>query len=57
MESAGGPRTEKWMTLIPLTVFIFIVVVALGGPAQFVRIAGNWTGDVLAFVTRWLKEL
>jgi hypothetical protein len=56
MESAGRP-TERWMTIVPLTVFIFIVVVALGGPAQFVRIVGNWTSDILAFVMRWLREL
>jgi hypothetical protein len=56
MESQGRP-TERWMTLVPLTVFVFIVVVALGGPADFVRTVGNWTSDFLAFVTRWLKEL
>jgi hypothetical protein len=56
MESAGRP-TERWMTLVPLSVFIFIVVIALGGPAQFVRTIGDWTSDILVFVTRWLKEL
>jgi hypothetical protein len=45
------------MTLVPLTVFVFIVVIALGGPAQFVRTVGNWTDDILAFVMRWLREL
>jgi hypothetical protein len=56
MESAGRP-TERWMTLVPLTVFIFIVIVALGGPADFVRTVGNWTSDIVAFVMRWLREL
>jgi hypothetical protein len=56
MESAGRP-TERWMTIIPLTVFFFIVVFALGGPEQFVRIVGNWTSDTLAFVMRWLRRV
>jgi hypothetical protein len=56
MESQGR-ATEKWMTLVPLVVFVFVVVVALGGPAQFVRIVGGWTGDILAFVSRWLRQL
>ena len=43
------------MTLVPLTVFVFIVVVALGGPDGFVRTVGNWTSDVLSFLTRWLR--
>ena len=50
MESAGRP-TERWMTLVPLSVFIFIVVVALGGPAQFVRTIGEWTNDIVALPT------
>ena len=45
------------MTLIPLTVFIFIVVIALGGPNGFVRTVGNWTSDLLTIFLRWLKEL
>ena len=56
MESQGRP-TEKWMTLIPLSVFFFIVVIALGGPEGFVRTVSNWTSDLLAIVLRWLKEL
>ena len=56
MESAGRP-TEKWMTIIPLSVFIFIVVIALGGPAEFVRLVGDWTGDAVALVMRWLRQL
>jgi hypothetical protein len=56
METSGRP-TERWMTLVPLIVLIFIVVVALGGPADFVKTVGNWTNDLLAFVGRWLKEL
>jgi len=56
MESAGRP-TERWMTIIPVSVFIFIVVVALGGPTQFVRVVGNWTSDILDFVFKWLRRL
>ena len=56
METQGRP-TEKWMTLIPLTVFVFIVVIALGGPDGFVRTVGSWTSDLLGFFWRWLREL
>jgi len=45
------------MTLVPLTVFVFIVVIALGGPDGFVRTVGNWTNDLLASFWRWLREL
>jgi|SwirhisoilCB2_FD_contig_31_32484163_length_488_multi_2_in_0_out_0_2 hypothetical protein len=56
MESAGRP-SERWMTIIPLTVFLFIVVVALGGPAQFVRLVGDWTSDIVSFVFAWLRRI
>lgn len=56
VETQGRP-TERWMTLIPLTVFVFIVVIALGGPDGFVRTVSNWTTDLLALFLRWLKEL
>ena len=45
------------MTIIPLTVFVFVVVVWLGGPEEFVRVVGNWMSDIVAFVIRWLREL
>jgi hypothetical protein len=45
------------MTIIPLTVFIFIVVIALGGPESFVRTVSNWTSDLLATFLHWLREL
>ena len=45
------------MTLIPLSVFVFIVVILLGGPDGFVRTVSNWTSDLLAVFLRWLKEL
>jgi hypothetical protein len=56
MESAGRP-TERWMTIVPLTVFVFIVVIALGGPQDFVRTVSNWMSDVMAMFLHWLKEL
>jgi len=52
-----GRQTEKLMTLVPLVIFGFIVVVALGGPAGFVRTVGDWTSDLLAMFLRWLREL
>ena len=56
METQGRP-TERWMTLIPLSVFVFIVVIVLGGPDDFVRTIGQWTGDMLSGFTRWLRQL
>ena len=56
METQGRP-TERWMTIVPLTVFVFIVVIALGGPQDFVRTVSNWTSDMVATLLHWLKEL
>ena len=57
METSGGKHTENLMTLIPLSVFVFIVILALGGPAEFVRTVGNWVGDVVTVFLTGLKEL
>jgi hypothetical protein len=57
METSGGKHSEKLMTLVPLTVFVLFVVIALGGPAQFVSTVGDWVGDVVSAVGRWLRNL
>ena len=45
------------MTVIPLTVFVFIVVVALGGPMAFVNTVSLWMGDVFTAVATWFRQL
>jgi hypothetical protein len=45
------------MTLIPLSVFIFVVIVTLGGPTAFMNVVSNWVTDAVAAVAHWLKDL
>lgn len=56
MNTSGKPR-EGWMTVIPVSVFIFIVVVALGGPDNFFRTIALWGEDVIKTVGTWIKQL
>jgi hypothetical protein len=56
MDTSGKPY-EGWMTVIPLSVFVFVVVVALGGPAAFVNVVSNWAGDIASYLTHWMKHL
>jgi hypothetical protein len=57
METSGGKHTEKLMTLVPLTVFVLFVVIALGGPGPFVTTVGDWVGDFVSAAERWLRNL
>ena len=45
------------MTLVPLTVFIFVVVFALGGPTSFMNTLSNWTYEISSYVARWIRSL
>ena len=45
------------MTMVPLTVFIFIVVFALGGPTEFMQVVSRWTSDIGNYVFYWLRSL
>lgn len=56
MDVSGSPR-EGWMTFVPLTVLLFIVVYVMGGPAQFVNVVVNWLTDLAAYVTGWIRHL
>jgi hypothetical protein len=56
METSGRP-TERWMTLVPLTIFVLIVIFALGGPASFANIVASWVGDVVNFLARWIRSI
>jgi hypothetical protein len=56
MNTSGKPR-EGWMTVIPVSVFIFIVVIVLGGPVNFFRTIALWGEDVIKAVGTWIKHL
>jgi hypothetical protein len=53
----SGKAYESWMTVIPLSVFVFVVIVTLGGPEAFMNIVSLWVADAIAFVAHWLKNL
>jgi hypothetical protein len=44
------------MSIIPLTVLLFIVMVALGGPEQFVNSTASFATDAVAYVASWLRN-
>jgi hypothetical protein len=56
MDVSGSPR-EGWMTFVPLTVLLFIVIYVMGGPTQFVNIVAQWSSDVINSVFSWIKHL
>ena len=56
MDASGSTR-EGWMTFIPVTVLLFIVMYVMGGPAQFVNVVANWTVDVINYIGNWVKHL
>lgn len=45
------------MTVIPVSVFLLIVIVALGGPVAFVNTLSLWVSDLLTGAASWLKNL
>ena len=53
----SGQSHEGWMTLIPLSVLLFIVMVALGGPDAFVRTITTFAADAITYGSRWLRSL
>lgn len=56
METSGKPR-EGWMTVIPVSVAVFFVVVAMGGPDNFFRTVSLWTEDIVKTVATFFKQL
>ena len=56
MDASGSAR-EGWMTFIPLTVLLFIVMYVMGGPAQFVNTVAYWTTEMANSVLNWVKHL
>ena len=45
------------MTVIPVSVAVFLVVVAMGGPNNFLRTISLWGEDVIKTVGTWFKHL
>ena len=56
MEVSGKP-TEGWMTFVPLTVFVFVVVVALGGPVASMNTISSWVMDIVGYLFGWVRHL
>jgi hypothetical protein len=56
MDISGKPR-EGWMTVIPVSVFLLIIIVALGGPEAFVNTVSLWVSDVLSAAFAWIKQM
>ena len=56
MDTSGKPH-EGWMTVIPVSVFLLIVIVVLGGPVAFVNTLSLWVSDMLTAAASWLKNL
>ena len=52
----SGQSHEGWMSLIPLSVLLFIVMVALGGPDAFVRTVDSLASDAVTFIARWVRN-
>lgn len=56
MDASGSAR-EGWMTFIPLTVLLFIVIYVMGGPTQFINVVVLWVTDVVNYVLNWIRHL
>ena len=56
MDASGSTR-EGWMSFIPLTVLLFIVIYVMGGPTQFISVVVNWVTDIVNYVANWIKYL
>ena len=45
------------MTLVPLTLFILFVILALGGPTEFMSILSKWAYDAASYLGRWIRSI
>lgn len=45
------------MIVIPGTVFLLFVVLALGGPVGFVNTLSNWAVDIATWFVNWFKYM
>ena len=53
----SGQSHEGWMAFIPLSVLLFIVLFALGGPEALVRTITTFAVDAMTSVSRWVRHL
>jgi hypothetical protein len=56
MDTSGTTR-EGWMTVIPLSIFVLVVIAALGGPTAFVNTVSIWVTDMTTYVVALMKSL
>jgi len=56
MQSTSGQAHEGWMALIPLSVLLFIVMVALGGPEAFVNTVASLATDAMTYTASWIRN-
>ena len=52
----SGQAHEGWMSLIPLSVLLFIVMVALGGPESFGNTVASYATEMITFTARWIRN-
>jgi hypothetical protein len=56
MPSTSGQSHEGWMSLIPLSVMLFIVIVALGGPDPFVHTVTSFAAESISYIERLIRN-
>ena len=54
---ATGSSHEGWMTIVPLTVLVLIVIYIVGGPVAFVNTISHWGTELLDGIVRWIRFL
>ena len=52
----SGHGNDGWMALIPLTVLLFIVMVAFGGPETFANMVANFAIDAVNSTASWIRH-
>ena len=55
MDTSGRPH-EGWMIVIPGTVFLMFVVLALGGPVGFVNTLSLWAVETANWFVNWFSS-
>jgi hypothetical protein len=53
----SGQSNEGRMSLIPLGVLLFLVMVGLGGPESFMDAVATFAADVIAYTASWVRDL
>ena len=53
----SGQSHDGWMSLIPLSVLVFVVMIAVGGPEAFARLFMSYANDAVAYAATWVRHL